>query len=401
MNDKTEQHDYAIYGSLIRANRPLPILGDALAQTGGTPDVEVQILPLAALQARYSHVEWSQWLAPGRGACGALGMVPIARGDNGRSRQMDMGHGTALVYQSYTASQHLFLALVRDDGRTIDVGWQGSPNATPAELETAITVYWVPTLLGTALRLQDRWVLHGNAIVLDGRALVWCGTQGAGKSTLAAASVAAGYALWADDQVVLTTLTAAERNVPDGKAADAAFGVEMGVGRMRLWETSMAALAAFPGEQADMQLEYPLGVGIKGLLNGRAQGNPAHLVDRAMDVAEGGEAGNGGTGYTAPLPPAAVCLLGPRAPGATALQLTRLRAGDALGGLLEHCFGGRRLPLHPRTLRAEFEGLSQLVRTVPVYRLILPDRLDALPTVVATLARRFANPAYAVEDVSP
>lgn len=46
-------------------------------------------------------------------------------------------------------------------------------------------------------------VLHGSAVELDGRAAIFLGDKGAGKSTTAASLVAAGYPLIADDVVAV------------------------------------------------------------------------------------------------------------------------------------------------------------------------------------------------------
>src|SRR5436190_17257795 len=52
-----------------------------------------------------------------------------------------------------------------------------------------------------AVRLRQRGllVLHGSAVTLNGRAVVFCGASGWGKSTLAAALHRRGHPLLADD----------------------------------------------------------------------------------------------------------------------------------------------------------------------------------------------------------
>jgi ABC-type dipeptide/oligopeptide/nickel transport system ATPase component len=50
---------------------------------------------------------------------------------------------------------------------------------------------------------HDRFVLHGAAIVRDGRAFLLLGQSGAGKSTLAVAALEAGWQALADDVVIL------------------------------------------------------------------------------------------------------------------------------------------------------------------------------------------------------
>jgi hypothetical protein len=53
------------------------------------------------------------------------------------------------------------------------------------------------------LAQNDRFILHGAAIVRDGRALLLLGASGAGKSTLAVSALDAGWSALADDVVIV------------------------------------------------------------------------------------------------------------------------------------------------------------------------------------------------------
>jgi hypothetical protein len=53
------------------------------------------------------------------------------------------------------------------------------------------------------LARHDRFILHGAAIVRDGRALLLLGASGAGKSTLAVSALEAGWLALADDVVIV------------------------------------------------------------------------------------------------------------------------------------------------------------------------------------------------------
>ncbi len=57
--------------------------------------------------------------------------------------------------------------------------------------------------LAWLLARHDRFVLHGAAIVRDGRALLLLGRSGAGKSTLAVSALEAGWLALADDVVIV------------------------------------------------------------------------------------------------------------------------------------------------------------------------------------------------------
>jgi hypothetical protein len=63
--------------------------------------------------------------------------------------------------------------------------------------------YLVGPVLGVLLRYRRVVCLHGSAVVDDGRAVVFIGQPGAGKSTTAAALAQRGYTLLADDIAAL------------------------------------------------------------------------------------------------------------------------------------------------------------------------------------------------------
>ena len=71
-----------------------------------------------------------------------------------------------------------------------------------ASLES-FTVYFLGQVLSFSLLARGIEPLHGSAVAVGGRALVFLGDCGAGKSTLAAAMIARGYPAVTDDVVVL------------------------------------------------------------------------------------------------------------------------------------------------------------------------------------------------------
>lgn len=90
-------------------------------------------------------------------------------------------------------------------------------------------------LLGPVLSLlahrRGKLVLHGSAVMIDGRAHVFLGDKGDGKSTTALALVKAGHPLISDDVIVLQ---------PDGAGG---MWIEQGFAAMKL---DAAMLADFP-----------------------------------------------------------------------------------------------------------------------------------------------------------
>lgn len=88
------------------------------------------------------------------------------------------------------------------------------------------------TVFGILLHQRGQVVLHASAVSLgDGRAALFCGASGVGKSTLAAAFVERGYPMVADDQCAVV-LDGANVPVlyPDGRY-------------LKLWSRSIDALA--------------------------------------------------------------------------------------------------------------------------------------------------------------
>jgi len=99
--------------------------------------------------------------------------------------------------QSYLRWDGLFEFLVDSGGRRIWCGWLG---ATSLE---SLQVYLLGRALSFALIKQGFEPLHATAVVIDGNAIGFLGSSGFGKSSLAAAFVAAGYPVLTDDLLLL------------------------------------------------------------------------------------------------------------------------------------------------------------------------------------------------------
>lgn len=103
--------------------------------------------------------------------------------------------------------------MLATDGRTLDVHPESStdlPDVLPFAMGTGF---------GAILLQRGGMVLHGSAVALEGRAYVFSGDSGVGKSTLAAALCQAGCTLITDD-IGLIELDADARPViwPDGRS---------------------------------------------------------------------------------------------------------------------------------------------------------------------------------------
>jgi hypothetical protein len=73
---------------------------------------------------------------------------------------------------------------------------------TSSSLQDTLT-YLVGPILGLLLRLRGIVCLHASSVSINDRAVVFLGSQGAGKSTTAAAFAQRGYAVLSDDIVAL------------------------------------------------------------------------------------------------------------------------------------------------------------------------------------------------------
>ena len=192
--------------------------------------------------------------------------------------------------------------------------------------------------LGVLLHRRGVLVLHGAALDVGGRAVVLLGDKGAGKSTTAAALLARGARLLADDLVALDPAADVPTVLP-------------GPSQMKLWPEAAAAAG--------------LDVDLVPFFDGLAKGiwTDAQLAARPVPLA-GAVVLEWGTGVTEPL-------AGPA----------------AFGALFGHVYA-------PRFLGADVGGplvgpVGALARDVPVTRVVRERRLAD----IAELADRIASDA--------
>jgi hypothetical protein len=181
----------------------------------------------------------------------------------------------------------------------------------------------VSSAVGTLLAMRGDLVLHASAVAVGGRAVVFCGPTGRGKSTLALVLGQAGHPVLGEDGVAIDL----ERGDP----------------------------VAFPGAR---------GIRVRSL---GADGN------RRTDLVE-----DPAPGEPPPCPVAAVVLLGERGEELSIEPLPAARALALLTPNLTHS-GGRA------AIAAAFGRLARLLGTVPAFRASLPEDLDSLPAAAADL----------------
>ena len=101
--------------------------------------------------------------------------------------------------------------------------------------ERAVRLLLLGAALAVLLHQRGLLVLHASGVAIDGRAVVFLGEKGEGKSTLAAALHARGHPLLADDVVAIDP------------AADNAALAYPGFPQLKLWPESLEQL----GDHAD------------------------------------------------------------------------------------------------------------------------------------------------------
>lgn len=228
------------------------------------------------------------------------------------------------------------LAQTRVDSGLTEVNLHLDPAADPGMAAVLVNGY-VATVL---LMARGHHVLHATAYEVGGRAVALVGASGMGKSTAGVLACRAGARLVSDD--VLRVAPA-----PGGDG----WVCWPGTTESRL--RPAAAGLALPGDGAD---------GWRARSRSTADGRSA--------VTPGGRPGDGSTPEPgAPLPLVEVLVPAP----SREAEAPRFEPLGGAAALLELSRHPRLVGLEdPGWLRAEFEGLSALVRALPVARAVLP-----------------------------
>jgi hypothetical protein len=213
------------------------------------------------------------------------------------------------------------------------------------------------SVLGCAVSMRGLLNLHGSVVAIGDQAVALLGGPAAGKSTLAAAFVAAGHRLLSDDHVVLSH---------DGGR----FCALPGPPRLRLWPESLSLL--------DLEAEHlPRVVGTYG----------KRYVDLASGssgaVIAGGRGKSAGGHCDVPVPLAAVYVLAARDGARTGAAVEPLSLSRASHELLRKRF--LSVSLSTEHTAAQFRRLSSIAQQVPVRLLHRPEGLDTLPDVVRAI----------------
>lgn len=226
-------------------------------------------------------------------------------------------------------------------GRSVTVSWATDWPETHEGVEFLLGSRVLPVV---ARLSRGGLPVHATAVEFQGRALVICGVSGAGKSTLTVALLAAGCSLLGDEPVVLDSSS-------EGVTAS----------------QSSLLLRVHDGSTAMTQLAQ-LGREVVG-----SRDKVAGLPTAAEALSR------------APLPVAAIVVLGPRNSDLAAAEFVPLEGIEAVNALLGQRYSARGpVPV----LTGDFESAAAVTALVPVLRATLPDTVDLLPQSAAQLLAR-------------
>jgi hypothetical protein len=305
-------HSYEAFGVAVRANRPLPTLRVADARE---PDVVVD----------FAEGEAPEVDAAASSTTELTGSYSTTVSDDGGRLYRLASHG----------GERTWSMRVSGDGRGIEVRWSG-PVAL-ADIASLVEVTGLPA----AVTLRCRPLLHGCAIEAGGAAFVVLGASGAGKSSVAAAALAAGHGVLTDDVAAL-------------EASSADVVVHPGGRQLRLNGDTARALGFSPADLGRVFETPELPPKLFAWL-------PAENV-AARSVA------------------AIFVLSGRRAERP---EVERLTPAAALPMLLRNTYGNHAADAHVRAALLPF--WTRVAQEVPAHLATPPDGLAALPSFVGAL----------------
>lgn len=326
---------YTAFGLTIASTRPLPGLGEP----GGAARADVVL-----------HTETDPWSQEESDDAHRVGVFA------GSMREdppvvVSWYPGRAMYRFQYSDGTEFWIAR---SGAEIWARW-------PAHyvVEDMMTYFQGP-ILGFVLRLRGVTSLHGSAVVVGDRAVVFAGPGGSGKSTTAAAFALQGYGILADDVSAVEDM-------------GTEFRIQPAYPHLRLWGCSVEMLYGLADALTPITPnwdKFDCPIDESGL---RFQKNP--------------------------LPLGAIYLLGERTAGPRALSIEVPGKREAMMTLTANTYVNYALTPEMRT--SEFDLMGRLLRSVPVRRVIphadpgrIQDLCDLIVEDVAK-AHTLAGPSSA------
>ncbi len=294
---------YFLFGLQLSSNLPIPELTPDQDSTR-PPDVAVHwnVIPATPAESGSDLVYTSAYTD--RAGEPALKIWSIPAGN--------------LLRLDYSDGAQFWVAR---DGKSVWATWPDSLSID----DTA--TYLLGPVLGLVLRLRGITCLHASAIAFDNRAVAFVGSEGAGKSTTAAALAREGLTVLSDDIVALEEI--GDR-----------FLVKPAYPYLCLWPESVESLYGSPDALPAFTANYD-----KRCLS---------LARESLNFA------------TAPMPLACVFILGERAANPAPI-IESLPAQQALLTLVANTYATNMLDSDMR--KREFETLGRLMQRIPVRRI--------------------------------
>ena len=226
-----------------------------------------------------------------------------------------------------------------------DISIEPLPNAG----EPLVRLPLLGPVTAMLLYLRGYFVLHASAIAIGGRGVIFVGDRTAGKSTTAAALVAAGHRLLADDVVAID---AAERGAPQILPGFPQLKLDRSIAIPKIAELTTASPPVLPN--------FPK-------IQHRLVGPFAH----------------------APVPPERVYILGR---GESAAVTPPLAAPQALAAIMRFSYVTRfgSAVLSGAHATDHLDRCAVLASAAQVRRLTVPDRIDRLGKMVNLVEGHFA-----------
>lgn len=321
-------HHYEACGLSMASDAPIP--GLRSSPQVHRPDLFVS---MGSATRRSAGFESVRYLSPARDESGTPLLAVWTR--SGGGHRLRYSDGAEFI--------------VDQDAARIDVRWEAP--LTDAD----VAIYLLGPVLGFVMRLRGIVPLHASAVVIGGRAIVFAGDAGAGKSTTAAAFAALGYPVLSDDVVPIVPLD-------DGVLACPSHP------RVTIWPESVEALFgsadALPALTATYDKRYLE-------LEGR------YRYQRT------------------PVPIEVIYVLNERAPACGRHSVRGLSPRAAMMALVSHTYGNYLLDDLMRA--SEFDLLSRVASRIPVRDLTVGQAISDLPRVCEDLARTVPLDAVGAE----
>ena len=320
-------HHYEAFGLSIACNAPIP----GLPSAADTDSPDLYVLMGDDSRDEGPIPESVSYLSPTRDDSGTPLLTVWTRPGGGhRLRYCDGAEYTV----DHCASR-------------VHVRWEAPLSSADA------AIYLLGPVLGFVMRLRGIVPLHASAVAVGGRAIVFAGDAGMGKSTTAVAFAALGYPVLSDDVVPIVLTENGVLAYPSHP-------------RLTIWPESVEGLfgsaAALPALTATYDKRY------------------LDLVGRFRF-------------QSTPLPIEVIYVLSGRAQSPASFGVRTLKPPAALLTLVGHTYGNYLLDGPMRA--SEFDCVSQVAQRIPVRELTLGAGLSELPRVCEELVTKGPREAAA------